>query len=328
MKKIILSLLAVAATALPMTAVEPSTMTSAAPSTPDTTVKARYIYTGTRQYDLKGLDRSTHRTTLYVNEDVTTHLIMPENIKLVDISTADIVGNQCANNIVRLKPAHRMIPNELLGTVTVIGERHLAQFNVVYAAGPGKADALYAIHQDDMQRYDNPQVRMPEGTIARYAWAIYGTGRRFYDITTHAYGIKAVVNNIYSVDDYFFIDFSLYNATKVKYDIDEIRVKLTDKKEVKATNSQTIELTPVFTLNSNNTFKKGYRNVLVLNKLTFPDEKVLTIEVAEDQISGRVITIPIEYEDILHADGFSQELMKSLDKPTNWYTLKIRTLNP
>lgn len=81
-------------------------------------------------------------------------------------------------------------------------------------------------------------------------------------------------------------------------------MKLTDKKETEATNSQTIELSPVFTLNSSRKFKKNYRNVLVLPKLTFPDEKVLRLEISENQISGRVIVLTIEYEDILHADGF------------------------
>jgi hypothetical protein len=53
------------------------------------------------------------------------------------------------------------------------------------------------------------------------------------------------VNHIYTVGDYFFIDFSLENKSNIKYDIAEIRVKLSVKKELKATNSQTIELTPV-----------------------------------------------------------------------------------
>ena len=94
--------------------------------------------------------------------------------------------------------------------------------------------------------------------------------------------------------------------------MNEIRVKLSDKKETKATNSQTIELTPVYTLNKAKNFAKGYRNVIVLDKLTFPDEKILTIEISENQISGRVLYIPIDYSDILNADGFSEELMKSL----------------
>ena len=45
--------------------------------------------------------------------------------------------------------------------------------------------------------------------------------------------------------------------------------------------------------------------MIVLPKLTYPEEKVLTIEITEDPISGRVISIPIQYEDILHADCFN-----------------------
>lgn len=317
MKQILATLAAVAAFALPAAAQNHT-------ASCDTTVKARYIYNPSK--DPSAYELPIRRQAIYVNEDVTTHIVMPENIKLVDISTKDIIGNQCSDNIVRVKPAHRMMPNELLGTITVIGERHLAQYNVIYAAGPNKADALYNVRQEDMKRYSNPQVGMPEGTMARYAWAIYGTGRKFFDLHTSAYGIRAVVNNIYSIDDYFFIDFSLYNSTKVKYDINEIRVKLNDKKEAKSTNSQTIELQPVFTLNKASSFKKAYRNILVLNKLTFPDEKVLTLEISENQISGRVIYLNIDYTDILHADGFSKELMKSLEKPDGWYTFRFNTL--
>ena len=92
---------------------------------------------------------------------------------------------------------------------------------------------------------------------------------------------------------------------------EELRVKLTDKKETKATNSQTIELTPVYSLNPVKKFKKNYRNVLVIEKLTFPDEKVLRLEISENQISGRVIALTIEYEDILNADGFDSDILKN-----------------
>ena len=68
------------------------------------------------------------------------------------------------------------------------------------------------------------------------------------------------LNNIYSVGDYFFIDFSIENKTNIRFDIDEIRVKLSDKKLSKATNAQTIELTPALVLEHGKTFKHGYRN--------------------------------------------------------------------
>ena len=258
---------------------------------------------------MPGIDRNH---VIFVNENVTTHVIMPENIKLVDMSTDKIVGNQCADNIVRIKPSGRMRNYELVGTITVIGERHLAQYDVVYTSGPACANSVYRIQLDEMKRYKNPDVLMPESEMAAYAWAIYGSQPNYNNIHYSANGIRAVVNNIYTVGDYFFIDFSLYNKTKIKYDIAELRIKLTDKKETKATNSQTIELSPVYSLNSAKSFKKAYRNVIVVNKLTFPNEKVLRLEISENQISGRVVYIPIEYEDILNADSFDENLLKHM----------------
>ena len=256
---------------------------------------------------------------IYVNREVTTHIVMPENIKMVDISTTKIAGNQCTDNIVRIKPScgSDSIPeagyrdNELLGTLTLIGERHIAQYDILYTQSPQMAASILEVPYSHTQSYINPEVTMPMAEMARYAWAVYGSGRKYNQIVSRAHGMKAVVNNIYAVGDYFFIDYSLQNKTKIAYDIEELRVKLTDKKETKATNSQTIELSPVFSLNHVRKFKKSYRNVLVLPKLTFPDEKVLRLEISENQISGRVITLTIEYEDILHADGFDSDILKN-----------------
>lgn len=262
---------------------------------------------------------ATAKEKILVNSEVTTHIVMPENIKMVDLSTTKIIGNQCADNIVRIKPfieADSVPTNyregELMGTLTLIGERHLAQYDVVYTAAPSRAASIHRVPYARLDSYINPEVSMPQSEMARYAWAVYGSGRKYNQVVSKANGMKAIVNNIYSIGDYFFIDYSLQNSTKIAYDIAEVRVKLTDKKEVKATNSQTVELSPVYSLNLARKFKKNYRNVLVLDKLTFPDEKVLRIEISENQISGRVITLTVEYDDILNADGFDSDILKNL----------------
>lgn len=262
---------------------------------------------------------ATAKEKILVNSEVTTHIVMPENIKMVDLSTTKIIGNQCADNIVRIKPfieADSVLTHyregELMGTLTLIGERHLAQYDVVYTAAPSRAASIHRVPYAGLDSYINPEVSMPQSEMARYAWAVYGSGRKYNQVVSKANGMKAIVNNIYSIGDYFFIDYSLQNSTKIAYDIAEVRVKLTDKKEVKATNSQTVELSPVYSLNLAKKFKKNYRNVLVLDKLTFPNEKVLRIEISENQISGRVITLTVEYDDILNADGFDSDILKNL----------------
>ena len=254
---------------------------------PDT-VKVRYIHRLTED-DARIFERNLQKTVIYVNDQVTTHLIMPENIKLVDISTDKLVGNQCADNIVRLKPKSTLMDNELAGTVTVI-----------------------TVGQEDIRDYTNPEVSMTQGDMSRLCWSIFMSRRKCFSVHGKQYGIRAQVNNIYTVGDYFFIDFSLENKSNIKYDIAEIRLKLMDKKELKATNSQTIELTPVYMVNHADHFTKSYRNVIVLKKLTFPEEKKLRLEITEDQISGRVSYLDINYRDILNADSFSPDLLINL----------------
>lgn len=266
-----------------------------------------------------------NKGVIYVNEDVTTHVVMPENIKLVDLSTQFIAGNQCEDNMLRIKPVFdadttRFVNDMILGNISIVGERNIAQFEIRYSADPRGAESLRTIRPRDLVAYKNPSVSMPEELMAKYAWAVYCSGRKFNNITNKKNGLNAQVNNIYSVGDYFFIDFTVFNRTNIPYDIEEIRLKLTDKKEAKATNVQTIELTPVYTLNLAKRFNKSYRNVLVVEKLTFPDEKVLSLELSEDQISGRVISLNMEYEDILNADGFDPSLLRHLDSD---YRIKI-----
>lgn len=264
---------------------------------------------------------------IYVNREVTTHIVMPENIKLVDISTTKIIGNQCADNIVRIKPfiesdsigTSGYQDDELLGTVTLIGERHIAQYDIVYTGATQYAASIYHVSYQHAESYINPEVSMPVSEMARYAWAVYGSNRKYNQVVSRMHGMKAVVNNIYSIGDYFFLDYTLKNRTRIAYDIEEIRVKLTDKKEAKATNSQTIELTPVFSMNNTRKFRKDYRNVLVLPKLTFPEEKVLRLEISENQMSGRVVVLTIEYEDILNADGFDSDILDGADYYPYYY---------
>lgn len=291
---------------------------------------------------------SEQRPAIYINQDVTTHILMPENIKLVDISTEKVVGDQCADNMLRIKPlvedsliALNLIPEgAFMGAVTLIGERHMAQYDLLYTSDPMKSKSLLKITYDQSANYVNPEVPMTEGEMANYAWAISHSGRKFHTIRNKAYGMDAQVYNLYSIGGFFFIDLVLKNKTNIPYDIDQMRITLSDKKETKATNSQTIELTPAYVLNKETSFKKDYRQVIVLPKLTYPEEKVLRIEITEDQISGRVISIPIQYEDILHADAFAgskedaytrtrrlnEDLNKSMREQKNDYEKQIRRL--
>jgi len=250
------------------------------------------------------------RRTLFVHKDITTFIVSGDEIKLMDISfdSKHVVGNQPSTNIVRIKPVKDMPNGADLGVLTVVAERNITQFNLIYVDDSDIATTQYNIRETDGVSYLNPGVDMPKRDMYMYCWRIINSGRKFYDVSAGNYGLKIRLNNIYTIGNYFFIDFSLKNKTNIRFDIEEIRVKLTDKKRTKATNSQDIELEPVMTFNTDKKFKRDYRNVLVLPKMTFPDEKVLTITVNEEQISGRTTTLTIDYQDVLNADGYSHAM--------------------
>ena len=145
--------------------------------------------------------------------------------------------------------------------------------------------------------------------MARYARQIWTSPARYRNVATNRHRMTMRLNNIYSVGEYFFLDFSIDNRTNIRFDIDQLKVKLNDKKTSKSTTVQTVELTPEFTLDSSESFHFGYRNVIVVKKMTFPNDKILTIELSEKQLSGRTISLDIEYADVLSADSFNKVLL-------------------
>ena len=247
---------------------------------------------------------------LTVNENVTTIVTASEPVKLVDLSTDKIAGDQPIENTVRLKPKEASKDGDILAIVTIVTERYRTQYGLVYTSKMSEAVTDKEILPVERTAYAHPSVTMSQEEMYRHARRIWNSPARFRDVSCKGHGMRMRLNNIYTCGDYFFIDFSVSNRTNIRFDIDEIRLKLTDKKITKATNSQTIELKPEMMLEKATSFSKGDRNVVAVKKLTFPDEKVLTIEMSEDQISGRTMKLEIDYEDVLSADSFDDRLLE------------------
>ena len=249
---------------------------------------------------------------LTVNEQVTTVITASEPVRFVDISTDKVVGDQPINNTIRLKPKEGMETNkdgDILAVVTIVTERYRSQYALIYTSHLDEAVTDKAIALDERIPYNNPAVSMSTADMVKYAREIWTSPARYRNVVTRMHRMTMRLNNIYSVGEYFFLDFSVDNRTNIKFDIDQLRVKLQDKKTSKATTVQTIELTPELVLDPVKSFRYGYRNVIVIKKMTFPNDKILTIELSEKQISGRTIFLSVEYEDVLNADSFHKTIL-------------------
>lgn len=248
-----------------------------------------------------------------INEAVTTIITATEPIHFVDISTDKVVGDQPLDNTVRLKPMEGADVNkdgDVLAIVTIITERYRVQYALIYTSRMIEAVTEKTVKAFETIPYNNPEVSMSTDEMARYARCIWNSPALIRNVGTKKHHLVMRLNNIYTVGEYFFIDFSVNNKTNLRFDIDELRFKLADKKINKATNSQIIELQPALVLEREPSFLHGYRNVAVIKKMTFPNDKVLSIELSEKQISGRTISLNIDYEDVLAADSFNDVLLQ------------------
>lgn len=247
---------------------------------------------------------------LTVNEQVTTVITASEPIRLVDISTDQVVGDKPIENVIRLKPkegGHE--DGAVLAIVTVVTERYRSQYALVYTTRLEEVVSDKEVQLSERHAFRNPVVSMSREEMVRYARRIWNSPAQYRNIRTNKHHLTMRLNNIYSVGEYFFIDFSVENKTNLRFDIDELRFKLCDKKQQRAANVQEVCLEPELLLDKSGHFLHGYRNVAVLKRMTFPNDKVLTIELCEWQISGRTISMTIDYEDVLSADSFSSLLL-------------------
>ncbi|RZM21437.1 MAG: DUF4138 domain-containing protein [Pedobacter sp.] len=216
-----------------------------------------------------------------------------------------IAGDLPLNNVLRLK----ILPDSAAqfkgaGIVTIFGESFIAQYNLRYTEGqsfaiPSKINIL----PEHSRPLDVPGISLTSREMQDFAMRILQEPAGSTLRKAKAFGLQAKLNHVYTAGDHIFLDITYYNQSNLAYQIDEQRFKIEDKKITKATNVQSVEIKPVWQLYKNSAFKKHYRNVYVLKKVTFPGNKVLNIELTEKQISGRVLTLQMKYKDILNADN-------------------------
>ena len=235
---------------------------------------------------------------VFINKMVSTHFVINDPIKYVDISTVLVAGDIALKNIVRVKPLTDSITK--MGIITIATEREMVQFELIYTNDMDKAVKQYTVKQ--AQNYRHPDVKLSEKEMIRICETVL-MKKSHNKRSVEKNKISVTLNNIYVLYDHYFLDISVENESNIDFDIDQIRFKVEDEKITKATNFQQLEISPKYQQNKDKGFSKSYRNVFVFEKFTFPDDKVLTFEIAEKQMSGRAEVLKIKYKDVLNADN-------------------------
>lgn len=255
-----------------------------------------------------------------ITEGVNLHIISPEPIQYVDLSTLKLTGDLPATNIARIKITDSPESNETekikkqttftsgqnIGVITVVGQSFIAQYKAIYRNSEN-LNTVTNIHiqPENMQPIEFNKMVFSNLELRKFAMDIIQKKSEKNPIREEKnLKLNVQLNNVYVMSDYIFLDMTFKNNSNLSYDIEDLKFSIEDKKIYKATNNQSIELTPIFQLNPQKHFRKNFRNIYVFKKFTFPNSKVMIIRLIEEQLSGRTIEMKINYSDILKADTF------------------------
>lgn len=244
---------------------------------------------------------------IYIDEEISLHFLSPEPIQYVDISTDNMIGDIPLENVFRVKAIRDSVSNlngynKSLGVVTIIGQKYIAQYDLWYAQDERQLKTQIEILPINTSPLEVGKIPMSDQELRYFSIEVFKEKKKDNITKNSQYGVSGQVNSIYTVDDYIFLDISFINKTNLKFDLDQLRFKIEDKRITKATNVQSIEMEPEYQLFTPESFEKKYRNIYVFKKFTFPNSKVFTIELSESQISGRTLSLEIKYADLLAAD--------------------------
>lgn len=255
-----------------------------------------------------------------ITEGINLHIISPEPIQYVDLSSELLTGDLPATNIARIKITENTSNNKEektkkvvahsngsnIGIITVVAQSFIVQYKVVYR-NQDNLNTITNIHiqPEAMQPIEFEKMFFSNLELRKFAMDIIQKKSEKNPIREEKnLKLSFQLNNVYVISDYIFLDMTIKNNSNLSYDIEDLKFSLEDKKIHKATNNQSVEMTPLFQLNSQKHFRKNFRNIYVFKKFTYPNSKVMMIRLIEEQLSGRTIEMKVNYSEILKADTF------------------------
>ncbi|MFC3560171.1 DUF4138 domain-containing protein [Pedobacter jamesrossensis] len=246
---------------------------------------------------------------IYISAQSAVHFRSPEPIKYVDLPGANFTGDLPQENLLRLrfKDSFAVSDRKELGSfgiITITGEHYFAQYQLMAANEWQAGDSEVEILPSHMLPLIPalPSLSTPQ----MHAKSIALISRRASKALASAknQGVSLKLNQLRCSGELIFLDLSFYNEAELRYDIEDLSFVISDKKISRASNFQSIEIKPTFTLSPLIGFAHAARNIYVLPKMSFSAAKRLKITLSEKQPSSRAVTLELSYGELLSADSF------------------------
>ncbi len=247
--------------------------------------------------------------SIRISKGNTVHILSPEPIKYVDISSKRVVADLPIDNLLRLKIVSDSMnlddSGTELGSITVVGENFMTQFRALKTGKDIEAQSpvLYEINPLSTVPLEPSENSLSRSQMRSLSYTLLTQSGNRPKRKEEKFGIGIYLNGIRTIGDFIFLDLSFVNKTNLLFRPDQLRFFVEDKRIIKATNVQSVEIEPIWQFQPFDLLKKKNRNIYVLKKVTFPGNKILRVSLTEKQLSGRAIDLKIKYQDILNADS-------------------------
>jgi len=268
-------------------------------------------------------DRMIPPYALEVTFNKTVHVIFPAPIRYVDLGSADLLAAKAdgTENVLRVKAALRHFSRESnLSVITEDGAYYT--FNVKYADEPVKL----SVEMTDFL-HDGEAVNRPNNALAIYMeelgqespllvklimQSIYkDNDREIKHLGSKRFGIQHTLKGVYTHNGLLYFHLQLKNSSNVPFNIDFITFKIVDKKVAKRTAIQEQVIWPLRAYNNLMVIggKRTERTIFTLPKFTIPDDKMLVIELNEQE-GGRHQRFTVDNADLVRAKVINELKVK------------------
>lgn len=268
-------------------------------------------------------DRMIPPYALEVTFNKTVHVIFPAPIRYVDLGSADLLAAKAdgTENVLRVKAALRDFSRESnLSVITEDGNYYT--FNVKYADEPVKL----SVEMTDFL-HDGEAVNRPNNTLAVYMQelgqespllvklimqSIYkNNDREIKHLGSKRFGIQHTLKSVYTHNGLLYFHLQLKNSSNVPFNIDFITFKIVDKKVAKRTAIQEQVIWPLRAYNNLMLIggQRTERTIFTLPKFTIPDDKMLVIELNEQE-GGRHQRFTVDNADLMRAKVINELKVK------------------
>jgi conjugative transposon TraN protein len=244
--------------------------------------------------------QTVENKSLTISYNKTTSIIFPFSITSVDRGSKDILAQKArgVENVLQLKAGRKDFPETNLTVITADGILH--QFTIAYGEGPTTetitiASALTeqniilakdAINEKNIQEDSRVVLQQSPGKVDK----------------TSKYRLVFALQNIFVHGGTLYFRILIINNSSIDYDVKSSKFLIRDKKKVKRTSSQELEIVPLYVDNKTEHIE-GYTSktmVYAIKKFTIPDGKTLHINLFEEY-GGRNLSLTIHNKDILNS---------------------------